>query len=295
MSDFSQGEGWWQASDGKWYPPETAPPGFAAPAPVPMAAPTTAKSGLGTGPIVAIVVAVVLIIGAIAFFATRGDGDKKNVAATESSTSSDSSSSSSSRSSSSSKSSSSSSSGAPDVVAPAGFTVFSNDQDAFALAVPSTLEIADLSSGDPDQAIAEATAKNPAFASFAEQIRNVMNNRGKMFAVDLSGDGFADNLTVIEAPAFDTTSATGKASLQSQIESFGGSNVVFVTQTAHGRKLLTATYEITITASDGAQQTAFGGQAYVPAGGSVWILTLTSSTPGGADFDTIVRTFDVNA
>lgn len=32
MSDFSQGPGWWLASDGKWYPPqgETAPP--AAPA-----------------------------------------------------------------------------------------------------------------------------------------------------------------------------------------------------------------------------------------------------------------------
>ena len=24
MSDFSQGDGWWQASDGKWYPPEQA-------------------------------------------------------------------------------------------------------------------------------------------------------------------------------------------------------------------------------------------------------------------------------
>ena len=43
MSDTSQGPGWWQASDGKWYPPETAPgylasgaadpaqPGFAQP------------------------------------------------------------------------------------------------------------------------------------------------------------------------------------------------------------------------------------------------------------------------
>ena len=25
MTDFSQGDGWWQASDGKWYPPETHP------------------------------------------------------------------------------------------------------------------------------------------------------------------------------------------------------------------------------------------------------------------------------
>ena len=32
MSDTSQGPGWWQASDGKWYPPEQAP--AAAPAPV---------------------------------------------------------------------------------------------------------------------------------------------------------------------------------------------------------------------------------------------------------------------
>jgi uncharacterized RDD family membrane protein YckC len=27
MSDTSQGPGWWQASDGKWYPPEQAPTG----------------------------------------------------------------------------------------------------------------------------------------------------------------------------------------------------------------------------------------------------------------------------
>ena len=40
MSDVSQGPGWWQASDGKWYPPEQGqtatappPPSFGAPAP----------------------------------------------------------------------------------------------------------------------------------------------------------------------------------------------------------------------------------------------------------------------
>lgn len=35
MSDTSQGPGWWQASDGKWYPPEQAP--AAAPPPPPAA------------------------------------------------------------------------------------------------------------------------------------------------------------------------------------------------------------------------------------------------------------------
>lgn len=43
MSDFSQGPGWWQASDGKWYPPESHPqyvaPAPQAPAPEPRAAP----------------------------------------------------------------------------------------------------------------------------------------------------------------------------------------------------------------------------------------------------------------
>jgi hypothetical protein len=39
MSDVSQGPGWWQAADGKWYPPAPqpqqppAPPGFGAPQP----------------------------------------------------------------------------------------------------------------------------------------------------------------------------------------------------------------------------------------------------------------------
>jgi uncharacterized RDD family membrane protein YckC len=35
MSDFSQGPGWWQASDGKWYPPEQAPGGAPAAGPAP--------------------------------------------------------------------------------------------------------------------------------------------------------------------------------------------------------------------------------------------------------------------
>ncbi|MCU1497148.1 MAG: Postacrosomal sheath domain-binding protein [Acidimicrobiales bacterium] len=40
MSDVSQGPGWWQASDGKWYPPESATP--TAP---PFAAPTAPPAG----------------------------------------------------------------------------------------------------------------------------------------------------------------------------------------------------------------------------------------------------------
>lgn len=39
MSDASQGPGWWQASDGKWYPPEQAPQQAAPTGPPPGSAP----------------------------------------------------------------------------------------------------------------------------------------------------------------------------------------------------------------------------------------------------------------
>lgn len=38
MSDESRGEGWWLASDGKWYPPESKPSALAPP-PTPTASP----------------------------------------------------------------------------------------------------------------------------------------------------------------------------------------------------------------------------------------------------------------
>lgn len=46
MSDVSQGPGWWQASDGKWYPPEAAQPG-GAPGGAPMGAPMGGVAGAG--------------------------------------------------------------------------------------------------------------------------------------------------------------------------------------------------------------------------------------------------------
>jgi len=48
MSDFSQGPGWWQASDGKWYPPEQAS-GYQPPPGVPGAPGPYAPSGYGYG------------------------------------------------------------------------------------------------------------------------------------------------------------------------------------------------------------------------------------------------------
>jgi hypothetical protein len=55
MSDASQGPGWWQASDGKWYPPEQQPgyqqPGYQQPAPAggPMPGPGGAATKVDVG------------------------------------------------------------------------------------------------------------------------------------------------------------------------------------------------------------------------------------------------------
>src|SRR5688572_2115663 len=67
MSEQSQGPGWWQASDGKWYPPEQAPPGDptadpgGSTAPPLAAGPASAAGGGGnTSKIIAGVIAAVL-------------------------------------------------------------------------------------------------------------------------------------------------------------------------------------------------------------------------------------------
>ncbi|MEY2458181.1 MAG: hypothetical protein QOG30_11, partial [Acidimicrobiaceae bacterium] len=97
MSEQSGGPGWWQASDGKWYPPEqattaaqppvdptTTQPAYGAPmagaavagAPVAGAA---AAGGGGAGKIIAIVVVLALLAGGGAFLLTKGSGGGRSV------------------------------------------------------------------------------------------------------------------------------------------------------------------------------------------------------------------------
>ncbi len=50
MSDTPQGPGWWQASDGQWYPPEQAPAQPATPPPAPSVPPPLPGGGPATTP-----------------------------------------------------------------------------------------------------------------------------------------------------------------------------------------------------------------------------------------------------
>ena len=88
MSDSSQGPGWWQASDGRWYPPQShptqqaaPPPTYGAPPPVAYGAPAAKKSGMpGWAKVVLILggVLVVLVGGctvAVGVFANKVSND----------------------------------------------------------------------------------------------------------------------------------------------------------------------------------------------------------------------------
>lgn len=104
MSDIAQGEGWWQASDLKWYPPEQhpdlqAPPEPAPPAPLsaPPVPPTPEPPPPAPEPpppatsnakwiVVGVVAVAVIAIGAFVLLG-RGDGKKNTVAASSSASS----------------------------------------------------------------------------------------------------------------------------------------------------------------------------------------------------------------
>jgi hypothetical protein len=74
VSDVSQGPGWWQASDGKWYPPQPAaptaappPPPAYGPPPAPQWTPPPARKGGNKGCLIALaVVGVVVVLGIVA-------------------------------------------------------------------------------------------------------------------------------------------------------------------------------------------------------------------------------------
>jgi hypothetical protein len=89
MSDSSQGPGWWQASDGRWYPPQShptqpaapPPPTYGAPPPVAYGTPAAKKPGMpGWAKVVLILggILVVLVGGctvAVGVFANKVSND----------------------------------------------------------------------------------------------------------------------------------------------------------------------------------------------------------------------------
>lgn len=84
VSDTSPGEGWWQASDGKWYPPEASPASTLPPAPSPPPAAASPPAKNKKKPLWRrrwfVVVAALLVIMVIASIASSSGEDDTDAA-----------------------------------------------------------------------------------------------------------------------------------------------------------------------------------------------------------------------
>ena len=79
MSDQSQGPGWWLASDGKWYPPQSPPPYQPAPYRPPVG-PSSKKSGCSSAALLGgLLVVLLLLFVAIGIAGSNNDKNTKTV------------------------------------------------------------------------------------------------------------------------------------------------------------------------------------------------------------------------
>jgi hypothetical protein len=321
MSDQSQGEGWWQASDGKWYPPEQAAPGFAAPtgevpatAPVEPVPPTqpfgpssgypfgppptppivpagtapasspppASPSGLGRGPLIAIVAAVVVIAGLAAFLLTRDSGSKKNASSTTNSSST----SGSSRSSSSNRSSSSA-----DV--PSGFKQLRDDTDGVSISVPQdfvTIDASDLTDPSNESSLSDL---NPDIAPFL-QAGNAFVGNTVISAVSSKGGGQAIIVAQVPGGGIDPTQSAFADALESQLEATGlASGVTTDTVDLPAGQALRVALTLSLNAPNSSNIDVNETLFFVQVGHTTWGIVGVSLGDAGDLFDQIANTFTV--
>jgi hypothetical protein len=272
MSDQSQGEGWWEASDGKWYPPPRpdvpataptatptepvtqpfdapadpqAPPPYGPPTGPPLGSsvgsppgglpptggspPAAQKSGIGRGPIIGIAAAVLVIIAAIAFFVSRGDGKSENVSASktdqsDSSDQPDTDTSDTASSSKSSRSGSNKSSSSSSVAIPSGFKQLKNDTEGVSIAVPSDFKQIDPSAFADSSNESAFSAQNPDLAPFLASGNAFLE--GSVLAATGATNGKPTVVVVAKSPQkFDPTDSAFTHSLKTELESAGAANL----------------------------------------------------------------------
>jgi hypothetical protein len=264
MSDQQQGPGWWLASDGKWYPPDQAPPlppaeTWASPPPGP-----PPRSGMSTGAIVALVVTIVvgslaLLIGAAVLLGT---------------------------SSSSSSSSSTSSTTAVAAVVPAGFGLLQGD--GVSIAAPQQWEIV-----DPEALATQSDAFAKAFPDAPpdalEKGFDAVKEGSVLVAFDLGESDVGSNINIVEVPV--------EVPL-AQVDDYAGQQIRVVGGEVHQTDVVQLPagdavrleYTIPIALPDGSSSPVDGVQYYVPLDGHTYIVTVTADA---ALADRMIETFRV--
>lgn len=307
MSEQSQGPGWWQASDGRWYPPELAPPGYVEPTEIaptttrPTAAqPTTAepypavhlppgapggpppveqRSGGGgrrvLGVLAGVAVLVALIVGAVVLLG----GDDEETAddpTTASEPSGDD----------------------PVITAPSGdepadrgleppvvpegFRLVQGSDGDWAVAIPEGWQDADLAREDLDAIQESLGADNPQLSQQIEASKAVLEERGVLFALappDATGLS-SDNLNLIRLPFFGGEEFPPGLEVQTrtQLESLGVQNPIFERLELPAGETLRVDYNLPINAPDGGVVEVRTVQFFVASPESAWVLSFSSTT-----------------
>jgi hypothetical protein len=298
MSDQSQGEGWWQASDGKWYPPPRpdapappttqpfgepteapGPPTYGPPTGLPVGAPDGGKKrGLGAGPIIGIAVAVAAIVGAVAFFATREDGKRDNASAE--------------------RSGQTDQSGQSQSV-PSDFKVIKDEASGVSIAVPKNLSETDPSQFGDSAAQSGFSSENSDLAPLLSSGNAFLRN--SVLAASGSVDGTPALVVVAKSPQrFDTNDSQSASELESQLRSelgpVGGSDISVDTVTlAAGPALrVQVTLEVNTSSASG---TVHESIYFVTVGRTTWLIFIATGDGSTTSdlFDQIANTFSVGS
>jgi hypothetical protein len=178
----------------------------------------------------------------------------------------------------------------PHTTAPAGFTVYGDGKNGFAIAYPSDWRRIPLTD-DLDKFNVTANSmrlENPKLADAVVIARSVSQNGGTFFAVDSEGTSMA-NLTVYKAQE-KTVEATAEAAKAGLTER-GATDITTDQVTVAGLPAARVRYNLPVTTDQGTVTVA-QTQYYVLKDKKAYILTVLGDDPAGAD--TIAETLRIS-
>jgi len=266
MADQSQGPGWWLASDGRWYPPDQAPP---VPPPETWAAPPAGpppRPRRANGPLIVLVSVLgalgLVLLGVLVLRSLGGEADDPP----------------------------SSQAGSPPAPAdlPEGYEQL--EGEGVSIGAPDTwqeVDPADFRMSDAE--LAEAFPDVP--EGFMEQTAVAFDEGAVLVAFELDSE-FSSNVNVGDFPGSAPLGLL-ETEASAQIEKVGG-----VVQTSGPVDLplgeaVHVEYTLDVAGPGGDAITANGVQYYLPLEGRTYVVTITSDDPVTELGATMIETFRV--
>jgi hypothetical protein len=167
---------------------------------------------------------------------------------------------------------------APQLAAPAGFTVISDPASKFAIAVPETWTQLPLDAATFDSVAEALRTQNPQLAQTLQQAKSMVGSGGKVFALDPADNG-ATNVNLIVTPAQGITDLDEVAKqATSELGQVGATGITQERTTLAGGDAVKAKFTLNVNTPDGPKQVQ-ETQYYVIRNDTAYILTLVGEGP----------------